>query len=67
MKNILILSWFTLKEAFARKVFIFFMAISALVILGLIVIASLIDTRTLIQGISGTDQSHFIINVGEGI
>ena len=63
MKNILILSWFTLKEAFARKVFIFFMAISALVILGLIVIASLIDTRTLIQGISGTDQSHFIINV----
>lgn len=67
MKNILILSWFTLKEAFARKVFIFFLIISALVILGLILMAIFINSQTLNQGVNGTDQKNFIVNVATTI
>ncbi len=63
MKNILILSWFTLKEALERKVFIFFMIISAIVILGLVIIASLISTDSLVQGVSVTTQKNFVMNV----
>ncbi len=44
MKNIWIMTLFTVREALARKVFIFFLTISALVILGAILVFSFSDT-----------------------
>ena len=43
MRNILIMTLFTLREALARKVFLFFLAISALVIIGMVIIFSIVD------------------------
>lgn len=46
MKNIWIITLFTLKEAMARKVFLFFAGISALVLICSILIFSLVNTET---------------------
>jgi len=52
MKNIWIMTLYTLREALARKVFLFFLGISALVIIGMAIIFSIIDTTALIEGIN---------------
>lgn len=52
MKNILIIAWYTLREALARKVFIFFTIISALFLLGLTVVFSLINTDSILSSLS---------------
>ncbi|QQS37594.1 MAG: ABC transporter permease subunit [Ignavibacteriales bacterium] len=56
MKNTWLITWFTLREAMARKVFIFFAIISLLVILGSILIFSVIDTESLIGGFAVEGQ-----------
>jgi len=49
MRNILIISWYTLREAMARKVFMFFAGISVLVLLGSILVFSLVDAQSFIS------------------
>ena len=56
MKNIFIISWYTLREAFARKVFIFFAAISLIFIIGLAIVFSLVNTDSIISGMNPSDN-----------
>ena len=49
MRNIFIISWFTLREAMARKVFMFFAGISLLVLIISVLVFSLVDTQTFIS------------------
>lgn len=63
MKNIFVVTWFTLREAFARKVFIFFLGISALVILAMAIIFSLINTEVILTGMSGGKDQLFIKDI----
>ncbi len=60
MRNIFIISWFTLREAMARKVFMFFAGISILVLLGSILVFSLVDTQTFISA-ANQGQSDLIL------
>ncbi|HED05494.1 MAG TPA: hypothetical protein ENI61_02275 [Ignavibacteria bacterium] len=57
MKNILIMMWFTLREALARKVFIFFIVISSLVILGMLLILTSKSTTVIIQTFGKSGQA----------
>ena len=52
MKNILIIISYTLREALARKVFIFFIAVSVLFLLGLSFAFSLMDTNQILSSMS---------------
>src|SRR3990172_1414416 len=52
MKNIIIISWYTLREAFARKVFIFFAAISVIFLIGLAVVFSLVNTDSILSSMN---------------
>lgn len=52
MKNILIISWYTLREAFARKVFIFFAGISTVFLIGLAVVFSLVNTDSILSSMN---------------
>lgn len=60
MKNILILTWFTLREALARKVFMFFIGISLLVIVGMTVVFSFIDTNLIVTGMAKSDSGQML-------
>ena len=51
MNNIWLISWFTLREAFARKVFIFFAAISAFVILITALVFVSVDTSSILGSV----------------
>ncbi len=62
MKNIWLMTWFTVREALARKVFIFFLAISSLVMLGLILIFSMNSSSILIQSLNNSGQT---VNMGD--
>ena len=53
MKNIWIMTWFTLREALARKVFIFFLTISAVVIIMAALILGLSDKASFTMNVSG--------------
>jgi ABC-2 type transport system permease protein len=55
MKNIWIMTWFTLREAFARKVFISFAVISVVVIILTAVIFGTIDTDSIIGSLAQQD------------
>lgn len=50
MKNIAIVSWYTVKEAMARKVFVFFAVISLLVVIFTAVILGVTDTSSIMGG-----------------
>lgn len=50
MRNILIMTWYTLKEAMARKVFIFFFAISLLAVIITAIIAALSTNLSITAG-----------------
>ena len=52
MKNIFIISWYTLREAFARKVFIFFAAISVIFLIGLAVVFGLVNTDSILSSMN---------------
>ncbi len=61
MRNIYLLTLFTLKEAMARKVFLFFIGISILAILITALIFSLVDTQSIISGIENKTGNDFLI------
>ena len=60
MRNIFIISWFTLREAMARKVFMFFAGISLLVLIISVLVFSLVDTQTFISA-ANQGQSDLIL------
>lgn len=60
MNNILIISWYTLREAFARKVFIFFAAISVVFLIGLAVVFSLINTDSILSSMNPSGDKIFL-------
>jgi len=59
MKNIYLVTLYTLREAMARKVFIFFAGISTLVLVGLVIIFSILDINTLLSSVKqgGTEAA----------
>ncbi len=66
MKNILIIISFTLREALARKVFIFFIAVSVLFLLGLGFAFSLMDTNQILSSMSHSNN-QFILEQAIGM
>ncbi len=64
MKNVLIIIAFTIREALARKVFIFFMAVTALFLIGLGIVFSLVDTSSIITAINPSNDKFIL---GEAI
>jgi ABC-2 type transport system permease protein len=61
MKNIYLMTLFTLKEAMARKVFLFFIGISILAIIVTAIIFSVVDTQSLISGIENKTGNDFMV------
>ncbi|MBZ0200606.1 MAG: hypothetical protein K8H86_12115, partial [Ignavibacteriaceae bacterium] len=60
MKSIWTLALYTLREAFARKVFLFFMIISGLVLLTEIIIFALIDTQKILSVLNSTGDPEML-------
>jgi len=67
MKNTLIMTWYTLREALARKVFISFLIISSLALLIMILVFSLTDTVNIISGFSKSNQNVSIHQIIAGL
>ena len=67
MKNIFIITWFTLREAMARKVFMFFVGISILVLLGSILVFSLVDTQSFISTMSQGQADILVKEIVAGL
>jgi ABC-type transport system involved in multi-copper enzyme maturation permease subunit len=63
MKNILVISWYTLREAFARKVFIFFAVISLIFLIGLAVIFSLVNTDSILTNMNPSGDKFVLAQV----
>ncbi len=61
MRNIYLMILFTIKEAMAKKVFLFFAAISILAIILTALILSIVDTQTIISGIGTHTGNNFLI------
>ncbi len=61
MKNIYLMTLFTLKEAMARKVFLFFIGISILAIIITALIFSLVDSQSIISGIESKTGNDFLV------
>ena len=64
MKNILAITLSTLREALARKVFLFFLGISAIVIIVLAIVTSLADTSSIISNVGQFNNSNKINTPG---
>lgn len=60
MNNILTIVKFTLAEALARKVFLFFAAITLLVLLGTLLVIGLVDLETLMGITKASDQKQLM-------
>jgi ABC-2 type transport system permease protein len=63
VKNIFIISWYTLREAFARKVFIFFAAISLIFLIGLAVVFSLVNTDSILSNMNPSGDKFVLAEV----
>jgi ABC-type transport system involved in multi-copper enzyme maturation permease subunit len=64
MRNIYLIIRFTIKEAMAKKVFLFFAGISVLAIILTAVILNIVDTQSIISGIgTRTGNNFFIKNI----
>ena len=61
MKNIYLMTLFTLKEAMARKVFLFFIGISILAIIITALIFSVVDTQSIISGLENKTGNDLIM------
>jgi ABC-2 type transport system permease protein len=66
MKNIWIITWSTLREAMARKVFLFFLGISAFVIIVLALITSLTNASSILNNIGNISRGDKIGTAGIG-
>ena len=67
MKNTLIMTWFTLREAMARKVFIAFFIISCIALLIMILVFSLTGTTSIISGFSKSNQNIPVHQITSGL
>lgn len=63
MKNILTVSWYTLREAMARKVFIFFSIISLLVVIFTAIILGVTNLDSLVNGFAGKNAVPMMIDI----
>ncbi len=61
MRNIYLIVRFTLKEAMARKVFLFFAGVSILAILVTVLILSIVDTQSIISNIGNNAGKDFVL------
>ena len=61
MRNIYLMTLFTLKEAMARKVFLFFIGISILAIIVTALIFSLVDTQSIISGFESKAGNDLLV------
>lgn len=66
MKNIWVITLSTLREAMARKVFLFFLGISAVVIIVLALITSLTNTSSILNNIGNFSRGNKIEAAGIG-
>ena len=63
MKNILTVTWYTLKEAMARKVFIFYSIISILVIVFTAVILGVTNLDSIVNGFAGKNAAPMMAEI----
>ncbi|HKI79803.1 MAG TPA: ABC transporter permease subunit [Ignavibacteriaceae bacterium] len=63
MKNILVVSWYTIREAMARKVFIFFSGISGLVVIFTAVILGVTNVDSIVQGFAGKNAAPMMAEI----
>jgi ABC-type transport system involved in multi-copper enzyme maturation permease subunit len=61
MRNIYLITRFTLKEAMARKVFLFFAGISILAIVVTALVLSIVDTKSIISGMGSQPGIDFLV------
>jgi len=63
MKNIMTVTWYTLKEAMARKVFIFYSIISILVIVFTAVILGVTNLDSIVNGFAGKNAAPMLAEI----
>ena len=63
MKNIMTVTWYTLKEAMARKVFIFYSIISILVIVFTAVILGVTNLDSIVNGFAGKNAAPMMAEI----
>ena len=63
MKNILTVTWYTLREAMARKVFIFFSIISLLVVIFTAVILGVTNLDSIVNGFAGKNAAPMMVEI----
>lgn len=67
MNNIWITAWYTVREALARKVFIFFLGLSALAIIITAVVVNILNDAALMSGINPDDSSLIFEEIAASI
>jgi ABC-type transport system involved in multi-copper enzyme maturation permease subunit len=67
MRNIWITAWYTIREALARKVFLFFLGLSALAIIITAVVVSILTDSSLIGGITAQDNTLLMEEIASSI
>ena len=63
MKNIMTVTWYTLKEAMARKVFIFYSIISILVIVFTAIILGVTNLDSIVNGFAGKNAAPMLTEI----
>ena len=63
MKNVLTVTWYTIKEAMARKVFIFYSIISILVIVFTAIILGVTNLDSIINGFAGKNGAPMLTEI----
>ncbi len=63
MKNIFVISWYTLREALARKVFIFFAVISIIFLVGLAIVSSLVNADSILSNMNPSGDGFMLAEV----
>ena len=67
MKNIWITTWYTVREALARKVFLFFLVLSALAIIITAIVVSVLSDASLISGVTAQQNKLVLESVATSI
>lgn len=67
MYNIWITTWYTVREALARKVFLFFLGLSAFTIIITAVVVNILSDASLINGIAARDNNLILEEIASSI
>jgi len=67
MNNIWITTWYTIREALARKVFLFFLGLSALAIIITAVVVNVLSDSALMSGITAQDNNLILEEIATSI